>query len=190
MTTHVLMMHRNTAGLTNITNTYNSCADKQTNGGNIEKSSTSDSTPPRGPLKIEKPTLDAVLCPPKSMIQKETFNPNSQNAQNNNNIEYLAQEPCAMPTLKVLKKCPTLCRNLLSTIDAVDPKTSNIIMFKLKNHKSMLSHQLAFQIITKVVRKNIHRIVLDEGASTSVISLSCWRDIGSLNLNRSPTTLK
>ena len=32
--------------------------------------------------------------------------------------------------------------------------------------------------------------MLDEDASTSFISLSCWRDIGSLKINRSPTTLK
>ena len=31
---------------------------------------------------------------------------------------------------------------------------------------------------------------MDKGASTSVMSLSCWRSIGSLEINRSPTTLK
>ena len=31
---------------------------------------------------------------------------------------------------------------------------------------------------------------MDEGASTSVMSLSCWRAIGSPEINRSPATLK
>ena len=38
--------------------------------------------------------------------------------------------------------------------------------------------------------KNIHRIVLDEGASTSIMSFSFWRAIGSPEVRQSPTTLK
>ena len=33
-------------------------------------------------------------------------------------------------------------------------------------------------------------MVLDEGASTSVLSLSCWKDLGSPKLVTSPMTLK
>ena len=33
-------------------------------------------------------------------------------------------------------------------------------------------------------------IVLDEGASTSILSSSCWKAIGSPKLVKSPTTLK
>ena len=53
-----------------------------------------------------------------------------------------------------------------------------------------LPHKLAFQIITKVVGKKVFRTVLDEGASTLVLSLSCWKAIGSPELVTSPTTLK
>ena len=31
---------------------------------------------------------------------------------------------------------------------------------------------------------------MDEGASTSILSIFCWRSIGSPELTRSPTTLK
>ena len=31
---------------------------------------------------------------------------------------------------------------------------------------------------------------MDEGSSTTIMYLSCWRDIGSQEINRSPTTLK
>ena len=72
----------------------------------------------------------------------------------------------------------------------MDPKNSNIISFKLDEFKTRLSHQLAFQLSTKVTRKHIQRTVLDEGASTSFMSLSCWRAIGSPDINHSPTTLE
>ena len=42
----------------------------------------------------------------------------------------------------------------------------------------------------KFIRKIIYRTILDESASTSVMSLSCWRAIGSPYINCSPTTLK
>ena len=38
--------------------------------------------------------------------------------------------------------------------------------------------------------KTIHHTILDEGASTSIMSLSYSRAIGSLEINYSPTTLK
>ena len=72
----------------------------------------------------------------------------------------------------------------------MDPENSNIVAFKLDDFKPRLSHQLGFQLTTNITGKNIHRTVLDKGASTLVMSLSCWRAIGSPKINRSPTTLK
>ena len=60
----------------------------------------------------------------------------------------------------------------------------------MENYKSILPHQLAFQISPRVVGRKVHRTVLDEGDSTSVLSVSCWRAIGSPKLTKSPTTLK
>ena len=65
-----------------------------------------------------------------------------------------------------------------------------MITFNVENYKSRLSHQLAFQIVTRVVGRKVHHIVLDEGASTLVLSMSCWRAIGSHELNKSPQPLK
>jgi hypothetical protein len=79
---------------------------------------------------------------------------------------------------------------MLSTIDVVDLEVSNIIMFNLDYFKSRLSHHLTFQIQDMVHGKNIHHTVLNEESSTRVMYLSCWRDIGSLDLNLYPTTLK
>jgi hypothetical protein len=92
--------------------------------------------------------------------------------------------------LEVLQNCPSQCRTMLLAIGVVDPDASNIIMFNLEYFKMRLSHHLEFKIHTMVHGKNIHPIVLDEGVSTCVIYLLCWRDIGSPKLNWSPTTLK
>ena len=131
-----------------------------------------------------------ILCLPKSTLRKFVFNPNARAAQFYNIVEDLAQEPCAMSTLEVLQSCPTQCKNLLTALGSLDPGNTNRIHFNVENYKSRLPHQLAFQIITKLVEKNVFRTVLDEGASTSVLSLSCWKEIGSPELMKSLMKLK
>ena len=95
-----------------------------------------------------------------------------------------------MSTLEVLQSCPTQCKNLLTTLGDLDPDNTNLIHFNVENYKSRLPHKLAFQIIMKVVGKKFFQTVLDEGASTSMLSLSCWKALGSPELVTSPTTLK
>ena len=105
-------------------------------------------------------------------------------------MEDISQEPCEMSTLEVLQISPTQRKNLLTALGVLDPDNTNLIHFNVENYKSRLPHKLPFQIITKVVEKKVFRTVLDEGASTSVLSLSCWKAIGSPELVTSPTTLK
>ena len=95
-----------------------------------------------------------------------------------------------MSTLEVLQSCPTQRKNLLTALGALDLDNSNLIHFNVENYKSRLPHKFSFQIIMKLVEKKVFRTVLDEGASTLVLSLSCWKDIGSPDLVTSPTTLK
>jgi hypothetical protein len=146
--------------------------------------------PPSGALQIEKPTFESILHPPKSTIHKATFNPSSRVAQNYNIVEYLAQAPCVMSALEVLQHCPSQRRMLLDAIGIVDPESSNYIMFNLDNYVSGLSHQLAFQVDVVVHNQQIHRTILDEGASTCVMSLACWKGLKSPALKKSPTMLR
>ena len=95
-----------------------------------------------------------------------------------------------MSTLEVLQSCPTQRKNLLTALGALDPDNTNLIHFDVENYKSRLPHKLACQIIMKVVGKKVFRTILEKGASTSVLSLSCWKAIGSLDIVTSPTTLK
>ena len=95
-----------------------------------------------------------------------------------------------MSTLEVLESCPTQRKNLLTALGALHPGNMNLIHFNVDKYKYRLPHQLTFQIVTKLVGKKVFRTVLVEGASTSVLSLSCWKAIFSPQLMKSPTTLK
>ena len=95
-----------------------------------------------------------------------------------------------MSTLEVLQCCPSQRKTLLLALRVVDPTNSNFIMFNLDYFIMILSNNLAFQIHTVVHGKRIHRNIIDEGASTCVMYLSCWKAIGSPNINQSLTTLK
>jgi hypothetical protein len=190
----LVFMCNETIDLMTRTNTYDTPPGKMSNeslaNGTVNDTPSTSATPPSRPLQIEKPNFDSILRPPKSTIRRSTFNPNTRASQNYNIVEDLAQAPCAMSTLEVLQNCPSQRRTLLESIGVVDPESSNTITFNLEDYKTRLSHQLAFQIQVVVWNQSIHRTILDEGASTCVMSLSCWKPLGSPSLNQSPTTLK
>jgi hypothetical protein len=102
----------------------------------------------------------------------------------------MAQAPSAMSALEVLQSCPTQQKSLLKDICGVDPKDTNLIIFDLEDHIPRLPPQLAFQIQVVFADKNICRIVIDEGPSTCIMSVPCWKSIGSPPLTESHNTLK
>ena len=73
------------------------------------------------------------------------------------------------------------CKILLTSLGALDSNNTNLIHFNMENCKYRFPHQLDFYIIKKVVAENIFRTLL---------SLSCWKSIGSPELMKSSTTLK
>jgi hypothetical protein len=152
----------------------------------------SPTTPPtNGPLHLERPSLDTVLRPPpKGVVQKSAFNPHARAAQNYSIVEDLAQAPSAMSALEVLQSCPIQRKALLKAIGGIDPTDTNLIIFDLEDHIPRLPPQLAFQIQVIVSDKNICRTVIDEGASTCVMSITCWKAIDSPPLTESHNMLK
>jgi hypothetical protein len=149
-------------------------------------------TPPtNGPLHLERPSLDTIFRPPpKGVFQKSAFNPHAHVAQNYSIVEDLAQAPFVMSALEVLQSCPIQRKALLKAISGIDPTDTNLIIFDLEYHIPWLPPQLAFQIQVIVSDKNICRTVIDEGASTCVMSITCWKAIGSPPLTESNNTLK
>jgi hypothetical protein len=146
--------------------------------------------PTNGPLHLERPSLDTVLRPLKGVVKKSAFNPHARAAQNYSIVEDLAQAPSAMSALEVLQSCPAQRRALLKAIGGIDPTDTNLIVFDLEDHVPRLPPQLAFQIQVVVADKSICRTVIDEGASTCVMSFTCWKAIGSPPLSESQNTLR
>ena len=124
-------------------------------------------------LHITKPTVEPIPRMPKASTRSKTINPNDRAAQNYSVVEDLAQSPCAMSALEVLQSCPDQRSALLTVIGAVDPKNSLIITFNMSNFKKRLPHHMAFHIKSSFRKFNIFRTVVDEGASTCVMSLAC-----------------
>jgi hypothetical protein len=131
-----------------------------------------------------------IRPPPKGVVKKSTFNPHARAAQNYSIVKDLAQAPSAMSALEVLQSCPAQRRALLKAIGGIDPTDTNLIVFDLEEHIPRLPPQLAFQIQVVVADKSICRTVIDEGASTCVMSFSCWKAIGSPPLTKSQNTLR
>jgi len=78
----------------------------------------------------------------------------------------------------------------LSAIGVFDIQDSNLIIFDLENSTPRLPHQMAFQIPVLVKNRPCFRTVIDEGASTCIMSIRCWRSLGSPTLNQSLKILK
>jgi hypothetical protein len=118
------------------------------------------------------------------------LNPHAHAAQNYIIVEDLAQAPSAMSALEDLQSCPIQWKALLEAIGGIDPMNTSLIIFDLEDHIPRFPPQLAFQIQVIVSDKNICRTVINEGASTCVMSFTCWKAIGSPSLNESQNTLK
>jgi hypothetical protein len=118
------------------------------------------------------------------------FNPHARVAQNYSIVKDLAQTPSAMSTLEVLQIFPIQRKALLKAIGGIDPTDTNLIIFDLEDHIPRLPPQLAFQIQVIVSDKNICRTIIDEGASTCVMSITYWKAIGSPPLTESHNMIK
>ena len=95
-----------------------------------------------------------------------------------------------MSALEVLQSCPSQWKSLLSAIGGIDPDNSELITFDLENHVPHLHHHISFLIQDIINSKTIHHTIIDEGALTCIMSVSCWKAIGSPSLSQSPNTLE
>ena len=78
---------------------------------------------------------------------------------------------------------------LLSILGVQDPIKSNTISFSTQGKPQLQPHVL-IQIRVAYKGVNIRRMVVDEGASMCVMSLSCWKGLVSPNIVRSQSLLK
>jgi hypothetical protein len=98
-----------------------------------------------------------------------------------------------MSTLEVLQSFPAQRKALLTALGSTETCNSGTIMLDMNDLKPHLPYHVAFQIVvahpTKTFIRNIFHTVVDEGASTCVMSLACWKAIGQPELSPSPTLL-
>jgi hypothetical protein len=148
---------------------------------------------PSLPLQIEKTLGETMTRIPKGAFKRASHNPNARAAQNYSVVEDLSQTPCAMSALEVLQSCPAQRKALLTALGSIETCNPGTIMLDTTDLKPRLPYHVAFQIVvahpTKTFTRNIFRTVVDEGASTCVMSLACWKAIGQPELSPSPTLL-
>ena len=153
-----------------------------------------DGPPPppiSGPLDIEWPSTESIVRPPsKGVLCKSLYNPNAHAAQHYSIVEDLAQAPSAMSVLELLLSCLSQWKALLSAIGGLDPADTSLLVFDLENFVPRLPHQIVLIIQVGINGLNIHRAIVEEGASTCVMSFICWKAIGSLVLTSSPNALE
>ena len=124
-----------------------------------------------GPLTFEKTTFEASSHPSKGTLRC-THNLNAWATQHYSIVEELAQALCAMSTLEVLQSCPSQRKALLQAIGAVDSADASLLSFDPENIEPCLPHSIALQISVECLGKKVHRTVLDEGATTCIMSYS------------------
>jgi hypothetical protein len=148
---------------------------------------------PSLPLQIEKTLGETMTHIPKGTFKKSSHNPNARATQNYSVVEDLSQTPCVMSTLEVLQSCPAQRKALLTALGSTENCNPSTIMLDTTDLKPCLPYHVAFQIVvahpTKIFTRNIFRMVVDEGSSNCVMSLSCWKAIGQPTLSPSPTLL-
>jgi hypothetical protein len=108
-------------------------------------------------------------------------------------VEDLSQTPCAMSSLELLHSFPSQKNPMLVALGSVETCNPGMIMLDTTDLKPHLPYHIAFQIVVaypmKMFTQNIFHTVVDEGASTCVMSLACCKAIGQPILSLSPTLL-
>jgi hypothetical protein len=94
-----------------------------------------------------------------------------------------------MLALEVLQTYPSQGNALLSVLGALDQCGYKVIKFDITDVKPRLHYHVAFQIHLGYSKYTIKHTVIDEGATTCMMSLVYWKSLSSSTLSQSPTML-
>jgi hypothetical protein len=145
---------------------------------------------PTGPLLvIPRPSAEPPLHIPCIPLRRNVHNPQAREAHNYSLVDDLVQSLAAMSILEFLQTCPMQWKSLLSTLGAVDLADTRLITFDLDSSEPRLPALVAIQIPMKIWNITVHRCIIDEGASTCIMSKIVWQKIGSPELIPSTITL-
>jgi hypothetical protein len=147
-------------------------------------------TPTGPPLVTPCPSTEPPLRIPRIPLCRNVHNLQARAAHNYSLVDDLAQSLASMSVLEVLQMCPTQWKSLLSAMGAVDPADTRLITFDLDSCEPHLPDAVAIQIPVKIRNITIHRCIIDEGASTCIMSKNVWQKLDSPELLPSTITLR
>jgi len=102
----------------------------------------------------------------------------------------LAHSPAAISTLELLHSYLSKIKSLLTAMGFVDPSNDHLIVFDVdRSEHPPIRPFVTFQIPVKVWNANIFHCIIDEGASTNVMSGSVLKQLRSPELAPSTITL-
>jgi hypothetical protein len=139
---------------------------------------------------IPRPNTETPLFIPRIPLHRNVHNPQARAAHNYSMVDDLAQYPTTMSVLEVLQTCPSQWKLLLFALGAFDPADTHLITFDLDSGEPHLPTLIVFQIPVKIRNIIVHRCIIDEGASTCIMSKSIWQKLGSPKLIPSTITLR
>ena len=92
-----------------------------------------------------------------------------------------------MSALEVLQSCLLQRKALLSALSVNDDNSSSVIKFETAGLQPRLPYYVFLLIHVQCLNITVKCTVIDEGVVASVMSLSCWKGLGSLScLNSLP----
>ena len=94
-----------------------------------------------------------------------------------------------MFALEVLQSCPSQRKALLSSLGVNDDDSSSVIKFETAGLQPRLPYYVSLLIHVECLDMTVKRTVIDEGDVASIISLSCWKGLGSPELSKSASML-
>jgi hypothetical protein len=131
---------------------------------------------------IPHPNIEPPLHIPRIPLCRNVHNPQARVAHNYSLVDDLAQSSATMSVLEVLQTCPTQRKSLLSTLGAVNPIDTQLIIFDLDSGEPRLTTLITFQIPIKIQNITVHLCIIHEGASTCIMSKLVWQKLGSPEL--------
>ena len=78
---------------------------------------------------------------------------------------------------------------MLSALGVNGDDSSSMIKFETEGHQPHLPYYLSLLVHVECLNMIVKRTTIDEGATIYVMSLSCWRGLGSPELSQSATML-
>ena len=94
-----------------------------------------------------------------------------------------------MSALEVLQSCLSQRKDLLSALGVNGDDSSSVIKFETTGHQPCLPYYVSLLVHVECLGMTVKRTVIDEGAAASMMSLSCWKGLGSPELSKSATML-